>query len=597
MTFPIERYLNIRAAHSPTWNAAGTHIAFLTNITGFPQVWQVPREGGWPDPLTFRPDRITFAAYSPTGERLIFGEDAGGNERTQFYLLEPGRPEIPLTQAPRVFHVWGDWAPDGERIAYASNARHPRYFDVYLMDVRTRESTRVWTSDETTHALRFSPDGRYLLLQRNNTNLDNDLFLLDLTTGKRRHLTPHTDEAHYAFPHFTPDGRSLYLLSNQDREFKAVLRLDLDTGQWHTHDAREWDATLLALSHDGRWLAYTYNENGTSDLVVEDLHTGERLEITGLPTGVVEDLAFMPRGPHLALTHNGPRHTHDVWIVDLGTGACTPVTHSSLAGIPRDHFVDPQPVRYPSFDGLSIPAFLYMPQNLPPGHKPPVVMYVHGGPESQYRNTFNAFVQYLVARGYAVFAPNVRGSAGYGKRYIHLDDVDKRPDAVADLKWGVLWLRQSGLVDGERIAIMGGSYGGYMVLAALTTYPDLWRAGVDIVGIANFVTFLENTASWRRHLREAEYGRLDRDRDVLERLSPIRHVDRIRAPLMVIHGANDPRVPVGEAEQIVAALRERGVPVEYLRYEDEGHGLVKLKNRLDAYPKIITFLNRHLQTR
>lgn len=253
----------------------------------------------------------------------------------------------------------------------------------------------------------------------------------------------------------------------------------------------------------------------------------------------------------------------------------------------------PELVRYPSFDGLSVPAFLFHP-SARADRPAPTLFFVHGGPESQLRPSFNPVIQYFAQRGFLVVAPNVRGSTGYGKRYSHLDDVDKRLDSVRDLAAGAEWLAAQGLADPHRIAVMGGSYGGYLVLAALTERPDLWAAGVDIVGIANFVTFLERTGPWRRRHREAEYGSLERDRALLERLSPLRQVDRIAAPLLVIHGANDPRVPIHEAEQLVASLRQRGQPVEYLRFEDEGHGLVKLDNRLAAYPRMADFLERHL---
>jgi dipeptidyl aminopeptidase/acylaminoacyl peptidase len=246
-------------------------------------------------------------------------------------------------------------------------------------------------------------------------------------------------------------------------------------------------------------------------------------------------------------------------------------------------------VRYPTFDGREVPALFYELENGP--DDTPVVVNVHGGPESQSRPAFAPVTQYLLHRGYAVFFPNVRGSTGYGKTYTHLDDVRLRMDSVKDLAHAAYWLRERGH---DRVAVMGGSYGGFMVLAALTEYPELWSAGVDIVGIANLVTFLENTGSYRRALREPEYGSLERDREFLESISPLHKAGNIRAPLMVIHGKNDPRVPVGEAEQIVERGRENGGRVEYLLYEDEGHGLAKLKNRLDAYPKIAAFLDEHL---
>jgi dipeptidyl aminopeptidase/acylaminoacyl peptidase len=279
-----------------------------------------------------------------------------------------------------------------------------------------------------------------------------------------------------------------------------------------------------------------------------------------------------------------------VWTVALPDGEPQRLTRSATAGIPVGSFRRPEIVRYPTFDGREIPALFYEPGETSE-NAPPVVVNVHGGPEAQSRPLFAPITQYLLGRDYAVFAPNVRGSTGYGKAYTHLDDVYLRMDSVKDLAYASEWLRSKGH---ERIAIMGGSYGGFMVLAALTEYPELWSAGVDIVGIASMVTFLENTGSYRRALREPEYGSLEKDRPFLESISPIHKAGEITAPLMVIHGKNDPRVPVGEAEQIVERVRGSGGVVEYLLYEDEGHGLTKLKNRLDAYPKIAAFLDEHL---
>ncbi len=282
-----------------------------------------------------------------------------------------------------------------------------------------------------------------------------------------------------------------------------------------------------------------------------------------------------------------------MWTLDVASGALSQITRSATGGVARDSFVEPSLIHYATFDQRQIPALLYTPHGESATPRPAVV-YVHGGPEGQYRPTFNTIVQYFVACGYVVLAPNVRGSSGYGFTYMSLDDVRLRMDSVADLRHAALWLASEGVADPGRIAVMGGSYGGFMTLAALTTYPDIWAAGVDLVGIANFVTFLQNTSAWRRKLREAEYGSLDHDRDFLTAISPIHQVDRIAAPLFVVHGANDPRVPVGEAEQIVASLRARGAPVEYQRYEDEGHGLIKRANRLIAYPAIARFLDQHI---
>jgi dipeptidyl aminopeptidase/acylaminoacyl peptidase len=343
-------------------------------------------------------------------------------------------------------------------------------------------------------------------------------------------------------------------------------------------------------------MALVTNEEGYSLLEIFDVSNGwdERvaLRAPGLPRGVVSEIKWSPDGARLAITLATADDATDIWIWDAEVGIVWRATHSSLGGIARKAFIAPSLVRYPTFDGREIPAFLYLPQEK--RRELGVVVYVHGGPEGQSLPVFNPVIQYLVACGYGVLAPNVRGSSGYGYEYQSLDDVRLRMDSVKDLQHAALWLRESGIADPRRIAVMGGSYGGFMVLSAVTTYPELWAAGVDVVGIANFVTFLENTGPWRRRLREREYGSLENDREFLEEISPIRHVERIVAPMFIVHGANDPRVPVGEAEQIVDALRTRNIPFKYLRFDDEGHGLVKRVNRLKAYPAIAAFLNEYL---
>ena len=603
--YAFERYLNVRSASNPGFSPDGQTLSFLTDISGVAEVWCTSLHGQmarplWPEQLTFRGERVSSATFSPRADLLLVAGDRGGNERTQLYLLSAdGASFTSLTDNPSVMYLFGGWSPDGTRITYSSNERDARYFDVYERVIASGEIKVLLQHDGTNYSYGYSPDGQSVLVSRHEANTRHQLFLLDTTTGALRALTVDVDVrgATYQDVYWSADRQGLYLLSNRARQFNSLAYIDLETTELSFLSDTAWDVERLALTHDGNTMAVVTNEDGYARLELFDISRGwpqrRTLKSPGLPAGVVSELVWSQDGTRLALTFLSPDDASDIWIWDINSAVVVRATRSSLGGIPRTSFVVPSLVRYPSFDQRQIPAFLYLPPAAK--HNLPVVVYVHGGPESQSRPTFNPVVQYLVNRGYAVFVPNVRGSSGYGYEYQSLDDVRLRMDSVADLKYAALWLRGSGIADPNRIAVMGGSYGGFMVLAALTTYPDIWAAGVDIVGIANFVTFLENTGPWRRKLREAEYGSLEKDRAFLTQISPIHHVDQISAPLFVVHGANDPRVPVDEAEQIVRALRNREVPVVYQRFEDEGHGLVKRHNRLLAYPAIAAFLDEYLQ--
>jgi dipeptidyl aminopeptidase/acylaminoacyl peptidase len=584
LPYEFARYLKIRAAYGASWSSDGRRIAFLTDITGVPQAWEVPVEGGWPEQLTFHEERVSGIRYSPTENRLIFSMDIGGNERAQLFLLQDGE-ERDLTRAPDAIHYFGGFAPGGERIAYTATRRNGTDFDVFVQDL-AGEPEMVWETAGYHTISDWAPDGSFLVVSRHYSNLNNDLYRLDLISGERTLLTPHEGDARFSGARVTPDGGSVFLATDRDGDFVRLGRLDLSTLKIEYLTPDDWDVEEVELSENGRWLAVSRNVEGYSDFMLFS-GKGTRVPVPALPEGILGGFEFSPDERRLAFTLTGPERNPDVWVVDLPDGKPRRLTRSSTAGIPPRTFRRPKVVRYPSFDGREIPALFYEPD----AAYAPVVVNVHGGPESQSRPLFAPVTQYLLGRGYAVFAPNVRGSTGYGKAYTHLDDVYLRMDSVKDLAHATEWLRGQGH---ERIAVMGGSYGGFMVLAALTEYPELWTAGVDIVGIANLVTFLENTGSYRRALREPEYGSLERDRELLESISPIHKAEKITAPLMVIHGKNDPRVPVGEAEQIVEKVRKNGGAVEYLLYEDEGHGLAKLRNRLDAYPKIAAFLDEHL---
>ncbi len=626
--YNLERFLNIRAASGPSFSPDGRFVAFLTNTTGVTQLWQVPVEGGWPTQLTFTGESVRGVWYCPTRHELIFSMDIGGNERTQLFRLTgvdgekshslgDGWDYADISNHPKAIHGFGGWSRDGSRIAFSANRVKDNRFDIYVQTVASGGRQAAGTPAARLvaegpggyySAVGWSPDDRAILVSRSESNFNQDLYLVypDAEGANVRHLTPHQGDVQYESPRWSADGKAVYCTNTHGGRDKAGLaRIDVATGKIEFIETPEHEVEAVEVSHKGRWLAWLVNVEGKSVLKLKDTHSGKVLEPPTLPLGVVSTLEFSLDEEKLAFTFDGPRYNPDIWIWDLRMNKLRQLTHSSRAGIPFSTFVEPELVHYKSFDGRMIPAWFYPPRPphpqplSPKGERgeglPPVIVYPHGGPESQTRPSFAAIFQYFLHRGYGILAPNVRGSSGYGTAYMNLDNTIKRMDSVKDLAHAVHWLRDQKKADPNRIAVYGGSYGGFMVLAGVTNYPDLFAAGIDAVGIANFATFLENTGPYRRAHREAEYGNLRDHREFLEKISPIHHVDKIKCPMLIIHGANDPRVPIGEAEQIVAALKKRGVPVEYLRYEDEGHGLAKLKNRLDAYPKMVDFLDKHLK--
>ncbi len=603
--YPFARYLNVRSAWGASFAPDGTRLSFLTDITGVAEVWTVDivmedERSPWPEQLTFRGERADSATFSPTEELLLVQGDVGGNERHQLFTIGGGGSVVrELTANPDVIHQFGGWAPDGRRYCYSSNERDARFFDVYERSVDDEQPRLILAHDGTNHAAGYSPDGQSVIVLREESNVRNSLLLVEVTSGESRELlsAPSSGHGHSMMPAWAGEGRAIYLLDDRGREFAAPARLDLDTGALTYLRDEQWDAEELAISVDGTHLALVTNVDGYGRLELFDIANGwekrETLPAPEMRQGIVREVRWSRDGRRLAFTAESGDTNPDVWVWDVTERRLWQATRSARGGIPQAAFAAPEAVRYQTFDGRDIPAFLFLPEG-DQRRDLPVVLYVHGGPESQYRPYFNPILQYLVNRGYAVLAPNVRGSTGYGHTYQSLDDVRLRMDSVADLRSAVEWLVATGIADARRIAIFGRSYGGFMVLAAVTTYPELWAAAVDIVGIANFVTFLERTGSWRRPLREAEYGSLERDREFLEAISPIHKVANITAPLFILHGANDARVPVSEAEQMVLALRALGRPVESLIFEDEGHQFTKRATQLVAYPAVARFLGRHL---
>jgi len=597
MAYDIERYLNIRGAGGPTVGPSG-ELAFMLDTTGSNQVWQLDEPEAWPEQLTFHDERVVYASFSPTREELVYGMDEGGDEFVQLHRLSAdGSEDVALTDAPDAKHNWGGWSHDGDRFAYAANRRDQAVFDVYVQDrdETGEDAELVLEGDQFSRisAAGWSPGDDRLLLHEGHSNFSHDLHVLDLDSGEVTHATPFEADTRFSSVAWTPDSDGIYVATDHDADVRYLGLLDPETGTVErVVDGGDWPIEAVSVDHGSGRLAYVRNVDGYSELTLAEADgtTLDEYPVPELPDGVVFGLSFGPDAERVAVSLSSPTDNTNVHVVDVETGACRRWTNASTAGIPRETFRDVELVHYESFDGLEIPAFLALPDGDGPH---PVIVDFHGGPEAQRRPFFMSLRQYFVDNGYAVFEPNVRGSSGYGKRYMNLDNVRNRMDSVKDGKAGVDWLGARDDVDDDRIVAYGGSYGGFMVLASLTEYPETFAAGVDIVGIANFVTFLENTGDWRREHREAEYGSLAEDREFLESISPTNNAEKIRSPLLVLHGANDHRVPVGEAEQIAEQASEH-VPVEKLVFEDEGHGFAKLENRITAYQTVVEFLGEHV---
>ncbi len=587
----IERYLGVRAAANPAYSKATRQWYFLMNLTDTFQIYGVTGPGTWPAMLTDYSERVSGLYAAPDLAGLVFTRDRGGNEYHQLYWMDLHTMEVQaLTDNPQALHIFGAFSPDGESIAYTSTARNGRDYDVYIMPLKSPDQARLVLTREGHWEVRDWTAAGELVLQQVLSNSDQPLYRCHVDAEDVERLTPSDAPTAYHHPYLSPDG-SLYVSTDYGRDFLGIAKIETP-GQVAHVIAEEADIDVMAGDRDGRTLVYAVNREGFSELHLYDLKTGHNRHVPDFDRSVVFDAVFDSTGDTVAVTYSGPDHNMNIALLHVATAEVEPLTHAPMTGLDVKSLVTPEVIRYRTFDGREIPAYLYRPSasgNLP------VVISVHGGPEAQERPYFSGWYQYLLSHGYALVTPNVRGSTGYGKAYSHLDDREKRMDSVRDIASLVEWIREQPGLDGHRIAIYGGSYGGFMVLSSITQYPELFQAAIDIVGIANLESFLENTSEYRRALREVEYGYLATDRDFLRRFSPIHAVDRIQAPLFVVHGANDPRVPLNEAEQIVGALKARNRPVEFRVYADEGHGIAKLKNRLELYPEMVAFLDRHLK--
>jgi len=592
--YTLQQYMAIKRANGPSFSPDAKRVAFESNASGDWQLWVTPETRWEPRQITHFSGGVE-GGWSPTGSQVLGMADRNGDQNYQLYAIDPDRGDTTrLTHELGVQHRLGGWMPDGKAIFYTSNARDARYFDCYVMDVATQHAERVSGEPTLLRAIAASHDGRFLAAEDLHSNANVDIRIVDIQAKTSRVITAHGDTSRFAVIGFSGDDRTLYCRTNSDGEFMHIESIAIASGARRVLFPTSHDIDYGIMNRQGTQIAFAENVDGFERPAVWDVRTARRVELPALPAGINTPQDFSPDGSKLAIVVSTPAHDDEVWTLDLTARRANRVTFSPQGDVAEDSYVLPTTLHYPSFDGRSIPALLFVPRGASPQRRAPVIVSVHGGPDLQEQPYLTNYYQFLVARGYAVLAPNIRGSTGYGKSYVALDDGTRRWDALQDLAYAVRWIRQQDSLDGDKVACTGASYGGFATLAMLVHHADLFRAGVEFYGPADLKTFLDRTASYRRANRIAEYGDPVRDSTFMAAISPARHADRIKAPLLVIQGAQDPVVPPAESEDIVRLVKQHGGVAEYLLFPDEGHGIAKDEDYVKAYETMLAFLLRYM---
>lgn len=592
----IVRYLLANGALRASLSPDGQQVAFSSRITGEPQLWLVDANGGWPNQLTFGTG-ISFFAWAPDGKHIAVGRDANGNERDGYYLIDTlGQKESELLPQSDAFRRFGMFSKDGNEIVFASTERNGTDFDIYMFDIAKQQQRRIYEASFGFFPASWQPDGDLILVDETRGEDGNDVHLLDVRTGRIEALFEPEISAAYSDYAWLPDGSGFYLSTNQDREFSGLAFYDLEkkTLTWVvTPDA---DVENVTLSGDGRYLAYTTNNDGFSTLHAWDRANDKPIATPRLTVGVY-GVEFASAASALRISITGPSTPGDVHVWHVEKNVLKKPVQSSLAGLTASHFVTPTSIRFKARDGVTLQGLLYLPVVTSDAPTPPLVVNVHGGPTAQARPSFRPQLQYLVNNGIAVLDVNVRGSTGFGKTYARLDNQEKRLDSVRDLADTVAFLANDPRINGNRVAVMGGSYGGYMVNAVLGSYPGVFDAGVSMVGVSDWVRALQQASPGLKASDRIEYGdiREPRWQAFYKDNSPINNAENIDVPLLVSHGVNDPRDPVTESDRIVETVRQSGGEVTYLRFPDEGHSLSKQPNRVAFYRTMADFLEKTLK--
>ena len=599
----IFQYQNTRSASFQDWLHNDEGILISTRFAETSQIHKLKKPGGAREQITFFNEPVGGASLCPDKNKnvFLFSKDVGGGEFYQIFSYDLDNGSYKMLTDGKSRNGGANWSNKGDKFSFYSTKRNGTDWDIYLVDVNNPEKVELVLSEGGVwFAIDWSPDDSRLLVGKYVSANENYYYVLDLSSRKLNQINPSEEIIAYGGALFSKDGKGIFITSDENSEFQRLRYYDLQTKKFTslTNDIN-WDVESITLSEDGQLLAFTANEDGLSKLYLLETKTMNYNAVPGIPVGQVYGLSFHPMGDKLAMVINTPQTPGDVFVMNLKTNSPERWTYSEIGGLNTEKFLIPELIRYNTFDEVNgkprtIPAFVYKPKGKGPF---PVLIDIHGGPEGQAQPYFNPLIQYYVNEmGIAVIEPNVRGSSGYGKSYLQLDNGFKREESVQDIGKLLDWIAEQPELDAKRVAVTGGSYGGYMVLSSMTHFNDKLKCAVDIVGISNFVTFLENTQDYRRDLRRVEYGD-ERDpdmREFLNKISPTTNAHKIAKPLFVVQGLNDPRVPYTEAEQIVDIVRKNSGEVWYLLAKDEGHGFRKKSNRDFYIYSEVMFLEQYL---
>jgi dipeptidyl aminopeptidase/acylaminoacyl peptidase len=591
LTLKVVAMAKVGSCFSPSFSPSGKEIVFISNISGIPQIWKIPSTSGWPIQLTNFNDPVSGVYWSPVSNKIAFQLDPGGGMNSQIFLINSDGTGSKQITSGGITNNWlGIWSRDGQYLSFSSNQQNPAGMDCYFYEFQKDSSKLIATNKGIGAVTDINSENTQALIYRLENRSSNDVYLVDNKSRKQTLLTEHSGPGTF-FAKFSSKG-DIYIGSNLDRDLIAFGKIE-NRKIRVLCERSDSELEDFNINHSGTLAVLIWNTGGKNSVSLFDLKNEKELKLSNLPVELISFGDFSPDDKYFAFTGRGSKEPSNIWLYEFQNDKFKKLTDSPHPGIILEDLVAPELVRFKSFDGLELSGWLYKPKT---GKVPfPTVISFHGGPEDQSVPYFDYTVQALLSQGIAVFSPNVRGSSGFGKRFVNLDNGALRVNGIKDIEACYQYIINSGFSDSKKVGIIGGSYGGYMVMAGITEYPDMFAAAANLFGVVNFKTFFENTEPWMAAISKLEYGDPDSQADMLKDLSPINKVSKIKTPTIVLHGANDTNVPVVEAEQVVNNLKSRNIPVQYVLFPDEGHGWRKTSNKITSTLSIVEWFNKYLK--